>query len=79
MNSGVINDENYNFTSKEGLLEKLVKATYNGDGVFTKVDNIKAAALRLETYLDSYDGNSLVTYIDNDLEKTKQILLHDLR
>ena len=52
MNSGVINDENYNFTSKEGLLEKLVKATYNGDGVFTKVDNIKAEALRLETYLD---------------------------
>lgn len=34
---------------------------------------------RLETYLDSYEGNSLVTYIDNDLEKTKQILLHDLR
>lgn len=34
---------------------------------------------RLETYLDSYDNNPLVKYIDNDLEKTKEILLHDLR
>lgn len=34
---------------------------------------------RLETYLDSYDNNPLVKYIDDDLEKTKEILLHDLR
>jgi hypothetical protein len=33
---------------------------------------------RLETYLDSYDNNPLVKYIDDDLEKTKEILLYDL-
>ena len=29
---------------------------------------------RLETYMDSYDNNLLVHYIDDNLEKTKQIL-----
>jgi glycosyltransferase involved in cell wall biosynthesis len=29
---------------------------------------------RLETYMDSYDNNPLVHYIDNDLEKTKKLL-----
>jgi glycosyltransferase involved in cell wall biosynthesis len=29
---------------------------------------------RLETYMDGYDNNSLVHYIDDNLEKTKQIL-----
>jgi glycosyltransferase involved in cell wall biosynthesis len=29
---------------------------------------------RLETYMDSYDNNSLVHYIDDNLEKTKQTL-----
>jgi glycosyltransferase involved in cell wall biosynthesis len=29
---------------------------------------------RLETYMDSYDNNSLVHYIDDDLNKTKEIL-----
>jgi glycosyltransferase involved in cell wall biosynthesis len=29
---------------------------------------------RLETYIDSYDNNSLVHYIDDNLDKTKQIL-----
>jgi len=29
---------------------------------------------RLETYMDSYDNNSLVHYIDDNLDKTKQIL-----
>lgn len=33
---------------------------------------------RLETYVDSYDNNSLVSYIDDNLEKTKQILLNKL-
>jgi hypothetical protein len=30
---------------------------------------------RLDTYLDTYDTNPLVHYIDNDLEKTKKTLL----
>ena len=30
---------------------------------------------KLETYLDTYDDNPLVTYIDDDLLKTKQIIL----
>ena len=30
---------------------------------------------RLHTYLDTYDNNSLVTYIDDDTEKTKQLIL----
>jgi len=30
---------------------------------------------KLETYLDTYNDNSLVTYIDDDLLKTKQIIL----
>lgn len=30
---------------------------------------------RLETYLDTYDNNPLVTYIDNNLERTKHLLL----
>jgi glycosyltransferase involved in cell wall biosynthesis len=29
---------------------------------------------RLETYMDSYDNNSLVHYIDDNLDKTKEIL-----
>ena len=29
---------------------------------------------RLETYMDGYDNNPLVHYIDNNLDKTKQIL-----
>jgi glycosyltransferase involved in cell wall biosynthesis len=29
---------------------------------------------RLETYMDSYDNNSLIHYIDDNLDKTKQIL-----
>jgi hypothetical protein len=33
---------------------------------------------RLKTYLDTYDTNDLVTYIDNDLEKTKNNLLKEL-
>jgi len=32
---------------------------------------------RLETYLDTYDTNELVTYIDDDLEKTKHNLLKE--
>lgn len=34
---------------------------------------------KLDTYLDTYDGNSLVTYIDNDLSKTKQHILQFLK
>jgi hypothetical protein len=30
---------------------------------------------RLETYLDTYDSNPLVTYIDDNLERTKHLLL----
>lgn len=30
---------------------------------------------KLETYLDTYDNNPLVTYIDNNLERTKHLLL----
>ena len=30
---------------------------------------------KLHTYLDTYDNNKLVTYIDDDLHKTKQIIL----
>jgi FkbM family methyltransferase len=30
---------------------------------------------RLETYLDTYDNNPLVTYIDDNLERTKHLLL----
>ena len=33
---------------------------------------------RLHTYLDTYDNNSLVNYIDNDLESTKNKLLEIL-
>ena len=33
---------------------------------------------RLYTYSDTYDNNSLVSYIDDDLEKTKEILLQKL-
>ena len=33
---------------------------------------------RLYTYVDTYDNNPLVTYIDNDLDKTKQIILNKL-
>jgi len=32
----------------------------------------------LETYMDTYDNNPLVTYIDDDINKTKQILLEKL-
>lgn len=34
---------------------------------------------KLHTYLDSYDENELVTYIDDDLLKTKQIILETLQ
>jgi predicted O-methyltransferase YrrM len=34
---------------------------------------------KLDTYLDTYDSNSLVTYIDNDLSKTKQHILQFLK
>jgi glycosyltransferase involved in cell wall biosynthesis len=34
---------------------------------------------KLNTYLDYYDNNFLVTYIDNDLEKTKQLLISHLK
>jgi glycosyltransferase involved in cell wall biosynthesis len=33
---------------------------------------------RLETYLDSYDNNSLVIYIDNDINKTSELILKQL-
>jgi hypothetical protein len=33
---------------------------------------------KLHTYLDTYDNNSLVTYIDNDLKLTKRIILEKL-
>jgi len=33
---------------------------------------------KLHTYLDTYDNNSLVTYIDDDLKLTKQIILEKL-
>ena len=33
---------------------------------------------RLHTYMDTYDNNSLVTYITDDLKNTKQILLQKL-
>ena len=33
---------------------------------------------RLDTYLDTYDNNPLVTYIDDDLLNTKQILIKKL-
>jgi hypothetical protein len=34
---------------------------------------------RLHTFLDTYDNNQLVTYIDSDLNKTKRILLETLQ
>jgi glycosyltransferase involved in cell wall biosynthesis len=34
---------------------------------------------RLDTYLDTYDNNSLVTYITDDLNNTKQLLLDKLQ
>jgi predicted O-methyltransferase YrrM len=34
---------------------------------------------RLDTYLDTYDNNELVTYIDSDLSKTKQYILQFLK
>jgi ADP-heptose:LPS heptosyltransferase len=34
---------------------------------------------KLNTYLDYYDNNFLVTYIDNNLEKTKQLLISHLK
>lgn len=33
---------------------------------------------RLDTYLDTYDNNELVTYIDDDIYKTRNILLEKL-
>ena len=36
--------------------------------------NLPCLFRRLETYMDSYDNNSLVHYIDDNLDKTKQIL-----
>jgi len=34
---------------------------------------------KLDTYLDTYDNNELVRYIDNDLNNTKQIILEKLQ
>jgi predicted O-methyltransferase YrrM len=34
---------------------------------------------RLHTFLDTYDNNNLVTYIDDDTKKTKQLLLQKLK
>lgn len=34
---------------------------------------------RLDTYLDTYDNNPFVTYIDNDISKTKKIILETLK
>lgn len=34
---------------------------------------------KLHTYLDTYDGNELVTYIDDDIHKTKNLLLEKLQ
>ena len=34
---------------------------------------------KLHTYLDTYDNNSLVTYIDDDLKLTKRIILEKLQ
>lgn len=34
---------------------------------------------KLHTYLDTYDNNPLVTYIDDDLNNTKQIILEKLQ
>jgi hypothetical protein len=34
---------------------------------------------KLHTYLDTYDNNSLVTYIDEDINKTKRIILEKLQ
>ena len=34
---------------------------------------------KLHTYLDTYDSNSLVTYIDDDLKKTKQYIIQQLK
>lgn len=34
---------------------------------------------KLHTYLDTYDGNELVTYIDDDIYKTKNLLLEKLQ
>ena len=34
---------------------------------------------KLHTYLDTYDNNSLVTYIDDDLKATKKIILDTLK
>ena len=34
---------------------------------------------KLHTYLDTYDNNSLVTYIDEDVNKTKRIILEKLQ
>jgi len=33
---------------------------------------------KLDTYLDTYDSNELVTYIDDNLDKTKRIILEKL-
>lgn len=34
---------------------------------------------KLHTYLDTYDNNPLVTYIDNDLKLTKKVILEKLK
>ena len=34
---------------------------------------------KLHTYLDTYDSNELVTYIDDDLSQTKQIIIEKLQ
>ena len=34
---------------------------------------------KLHTYLDTYDSNKLVTYINDDLDNTKQIILNTLQ
>jgi len=40
--------------------------------------NLPILMRRLDTYLDTYDDNELVTYIDNNCDKTKELLLENL-
>jgi len=41
--------------------------------------NMNCIFRRLHTYLDTYDNNPLVTYIDDDLKLTKRIILEKLK
>jgi hypothetical protein len=40
--------------------------------------NLPSIFRKLHTYLDTYDNNPLVTYIDDDLKATKKIILDTL-